>query len=315
MATVAFPGGSTSIVNVTNAANFIPELWSDDIIAAYKKTLVMGNLVSKINHVGKKGDTIHIPSPTRGTASLKAENTVVNIEANTESKVDVAINKHYQHSRLIEDIVSVQGLDSLRRFYTDDSGYALAKQVDSDIMAQFETLGGGTAVGADNWDGAWIASTGETLFNDATTGNGADVTAAGIARAMQRLDDADVPMDGRKIVIPPIAKKDLIQLAAFISADFVSGRPTVSGTIGNIYGADVIVSSNCPNFASDDTSTMYRAILVFHKDAIVFAEQMAIRSQVQYKQEYLADLMTSDCLYGVAELRNDAGVVLICPAI
>ena len=132
---------------------------------------------------------------------------------------------------------------------------------------------------------------------------------------MQRLDDADVPMDGRKIVIPPIAKKDIILLTAFVSADFVSGRPTVTGTIGNIYGADVIVSSNCPSFASDDFSTMYRAILVFHKDAIVFAEQMAIRSQVQYKQEYLADLMTSDCIYGVAELRDDAGVALICPSI
>jgi N4-gp56 family major capsid protein len=315
MAAVTYPGGSTSIVNVTNAANFIPELWSDDIIAAYKKALVMGNCVSKINHVGKKGDTIHIPSPTRATASAKAADVAVTITANVEAKVDVAIDKHYQQSRLIEDIVSVQGLDSLRRFYTDDAGYALAKQIDDDIMAQFETLGGGTAVGADNWDGAWIASTGATLFSDTTSGNGADVTAAGIARAMQRLDDADVPMDGRKIVIPPIAKKDLILLAAFISADFVSGRPTVTGTIGNIYGADVIVSSNCPNFASDDFSTMYRGIMVFHKDAIVFAEQMAIRSQVQYKQEYLADLLTSDCLYGVAELRDDAGVVLICPAI
>jgi len=314
MTQVAFPG-ATGQVGVTDGANFIPELWSDDIIAAYKKTLVMGALVTKINHVGKKGDTIHIPAPTRGTADAKVENTVVKIEANTEAKVDVAINKHYQHSRLIEDIVSVQGLDSLRRFYTDDSGYALAKQIDSDIMAQFENLNRAGTTLDDTWDGAYAADDGTTAFLDATVGNGKDITAAGIARTMQRLDDADVPMDGRKIVIPPICKKDLILLAAFISADFVSGRPTVSGTIGNIYGADVIVSSNCPSFFSDDGSTAYRAALIFHKDAIVFAEQMAIRSQVQYKQEYLADLLTSDCLYGVGELRNDAGIALIVPAI
>ena len=36
-------------------AEFIPELWSDDIIAAYKQNLVLANLVSKINHKGKKG--------------------------------------------------------------------------------------------------------------------------------------------------------------------------------------------------------------------------------------------------------------------
>ena len=314
MTTVAFPG-ATGQVGVTDGANFIPELWSDDIIAAYKKTLVMGALVSKINHVGKKGDTIHIPSPTRGTATAKAENTVVNIEANTEGKVDVAINKHYQHSRLIEDIVSVQGLDSLRRFYTDDSGYALAKQVDSDIMAQFENLNRSGTTLDDTWDGGYAGADGTTAFADASTGNGSDLTEAGILRTVQRLDDADVPMDGRKFVIRPIAKKDLLDLAVYTSADFISGRPTVTGTIGNLYGMDVIVSSNCPNFAADDGSTMYRACLMFHKDAIVFAEQMSIRSQVQYKQEYLADLMTSDCLYGVAELRNDAGIALIVPAI
>ena len=314
MTTVAYPG-ATGQVGRTDAGNFIPELWSDDIIASYKKALVMGALVTKINHVGKKGDTIHIPAPTRGAASAKAENTVINIQANTEGKVDVSINKHYEYSRLIEDIVSVQGLDSLRRFYTDDAGYALAKQIDDDIFAQFETLGGGTAVGADNWDGAWIGSTGATLFSDTTTGNGADITAAGLRRSFQRLDDADVPMEGRKLVIPPIARKDLIALSDYVSADFVSGRPVVTGTIGNVYGADTIVSSNCPTFASDDFSTMYRACMLFHKDAIVFAEQMSIRSQTQYKQEYLADLMTSDCIYGVAELRDNAGVVLIVPAI
>jgi len=315
MTAVTFPGDTNSIVNVTNAANFIPELWSDDIIAAYKKALVMGNLVSKINHVGKKGDTIHIPSPTRGTASAKVKDVAVDITANVESKIDVSINKHYQQSRLIEDIVAVQGLDSLRRFYTDDAGYALAKQIDDDIMAQFENLNRSGTTLDNTWDGGYAGADGTTAFLDATTGNGSDITEAGILRTVQRLDDADVPMDGRKFVIPPIAKKDLLTIAEYTSADFISGRPTVSGTIGNLYGMDVIVSSNCPNFAADDGSTMYRACLMFHKDAIVFAEQMGIRSQVQYKQEYLADLMTSDCLYGVAELRNDAGVALIVPAI
>ena len=315
MATVTYPGGSTSIVNITAGANFIPELWSDDIIAAYKTALVMGKLVSKINHVGKKGDTIHIPSPTRAVASAKLADVAVGITANNEGKVDISINKHYQQSRLIEDIVSVQGLDSLRRFYTDDAGYALAKQIDNDIMAQFETLNGGGAAGDNNWTGAYIASTGATLFNDATTGNGADLAEAGILRTVQRLDDADVPMDGRKFVIPPIAKKDLLTIAEYTSADFISGRPTVTGTIGNLYGMDVLVSSNCPSFASDDFSTMYRACMMFHKDAIVFVEQMSIRSQVQYKQEYLADLLTSDCIYGVGELRDDAGVALIVPSL
>ena len=43
MATATYPGGSSSIVNKTNADKFIPEIWSDEIIASYKKALVMAN--------------------------------------------------------------------------------------------------------------------------------------------------------------------------------------------------------------------------------------------------------------------------------
>lgn len=319
MANVAYPGatGMVGLTEVTTSDSFVPELWSDDIIAAYKKSLVMGNLVSKINHVGKKGDTIHIPSPTRGSAFAKAENTAVTIQANTESQVSISLNLHYEYSRLIEDIVSVQALDSLRRFYTDDAGYALAKQVDDDIFAQFESLQGGAAKGTGTWTGAVIGGDGSTAYDqtaNTNTGNGSDIADAGIRTAMTTLDNADVPMDGRKFVIPPVARKDMLAITGYTSADFVSGRPTVTGTIGDLFGMDVILSTNCPTETAADTSTTYRICAMFHKDAVVFAEQMAIRSQTQYKQEYLADLMTSDCIYGVGELRNDAGILLVVPS-
>ena len=62
----------TNHVTTTTSATFIPEVWSDEIIAAYKKNLVAANLVKKMNFKGKKGDTVHIPAPTRGSASAKA---------------------------------------------------------------------------------------------------------------------------------------------------------------------------------------------------------------------------------------------------
>ena len=59
-------------VTKTTAATFIPEIWSDEIIAAYEKSLVVKPLVRSMSMTGKKGDTIHIPKPTRGSASVKA---------------------------------------------------------------------------------------------------------------------------------------------------------------------------------------------------------------------------------------------------
>ncbi len=47
-------------VTITSAATFIPEIWSDEIVAAYKKNLVAANLFKKMSFVGKKGDTVHL---------------------------------------------------------------------------------------------------------------------------------------------------------------------------------------------------------------------------------------------------------------
>jgi hypothetical protein len=62
------------------------------------------------------------------------------------------------------------------------------------------------------------------------------------------------------------------------------------------------------------TITKYRACLMFHKDAMVLAEQQGIRTQSQYKQEYLGTLVTSDTIYGVKELRDYAAKAVIVPA-
>ncbi len=49
-----------------------------------------------------------------------------------------------------------------------------------------------------------------------------------------------------------------------------------------------------------------RICLMGHKDSMVLVEQMGIRSQTQYKQDYLATLFTSDTLYGVKAMRTAA---------
>jgi len=302
---MAYP---TPMVTNTTGATFIPELWSDEIIAAYKQNLVMANLVSKMSFKGKKGDTLHIPKPTRGAASLKASSAAVTLQAATESEVQVLVNKHYEYSRLIEDITEVQALASLRKFYTGDAGYALAKQVDTDLLQLGRNAQGGNGTIA--YDKAVIASDGATLYTGA---NEAAITDAGIRKVIQTLDDADVPMDGRVLVLPPVARNVMMGLARFTEQAFVGdvgGSNTIrNGEIGNVYGVKVYVSTNCETATGDA-----RIGMMFHKDAFVLAEQMGVRSQTQYKQEYLGTLFTSDMLYGVAELRDEAAVAIAMTA-
>jgi len=308
MATAAYPGGASSVVTKANAGVFIPELWSDEIIAAYKQNLVMANLVSKMSFKGKKGDTLHIPKPTRGNAAVKAAATAVTIQADAETEIQVLVNKHYEYSRFIEDITETQALSSLRQFYTADAGYALARQVDTDLIQLGRGAQGGNGTIA--YDKAVIASDGTTLYTGA---NEAAITDAGICKVIQTLDDADVPMDNRCLVLPPVARNVMMGLARFTEQAFVgdvgSSNTIRNGQIGNVYGVKVYVSTNCETATGDA-----RIGMMFHKDAFVLAEQMGVRAQTQYKQDYLATLFTSDMLYGVKELRDEAAVAIAMAA-
>jgi len=301
MATSFSPSGS---VTTTTAANFIPEIWSDEIVAAYKKNLVLANLVMKMNFKGKKGDTVHIPAPTRGSASAKAAETAVTLIAATESEVQVSINKHYEYSRLIEDIVEAQALNSMRNFYTSDAGYALAKQVDTDLVQLGRSANGGTA-GAAAYASAYIGGDGTTAYV-AASNNESALTDAAIRRTIQRLDDNDTPMDNRFFLIPPSSRNTLMGLARYTEQAFVgNGNAIRTGEIGNLYGIPVFTSSNADTTSGSGAA---RVCLMGHKDSMVLVEQVGVRSQVQYKQEYLATLFTSDTLYGVAALRSAASV-------
>ena len=309
MANTAF--SPTNSVTVSSAGTFVPEIWSDEIIASYKKNLVLANLVMKMNFRGKKGDTIHIPAPTRGTANAKAATDAVTLIAASNSEVQVAIDKHYEYSRLIEDIAEVQALNSMRQFYTQDAGYALARRVDTDLV-QLGRYFNGATVGTDDYatsnttTKAYIGSDGTTAYNS-TTSNAAALTDAAIRRTIQRLDDNDTPMDGRFFVIPPSSRNTLMGLARYTEQAFVGdGNAIRNGEIGNLYGIPVFVTSNADTGAGNSGAD--RICLMGHRDAMVLVEQLGVRTQTQYKQEYLGTLFTADTIYGVKAMRTAATV-------
>jgi N4-gp56 family major capsid protein len=264
-------------MTITTAAAFIPEIWSDEVIATYKANLVAANLVRNLNHSGKKGDTINIPTPGRNAASAKVKDATVTYVTDTATNTPVVIDQHFEWSTQIEDIAELQALASMRKFYTDDAGYALAKQVDSKIIADLDgasALTGGNAVIAAVTD--WDAS---------------------ILIAIENLNDNDVPLEGRSLIVTPSCMTALMTEQRFTEQQFIGdGNAIKTGKIGQIYGVDVYMSTQV------GTGNTEKAFL-FQRDAHVLATQQAVRSQTQYKQEYLADLFTADTVYGTKVIR------------
>lgn len=315
----------TPAVTTTTADDFIPEIWSDEIKASYEQNLVLAALIKKMSMKGKKGDTIHVPIPDRGAASAKAAETAVTVIAGNTSDLPISIDQHWEYSRHIEDIVSVQALSSLRQFYTQDAGYALATQLDDylfDLGTNLGDAGGGTAATPANWVGsntirangasdweAWAEDTQAAgdLFNDVVMRQG-----------LQILDDANVPMMNRFFVIPPVGANLIRGIDRYNSQDFVNNKGVANGQIGEVYGVPVYVSTNVPTIETSaqnaSGTTESRAALLAHKDVYVCAEQMGVRSQTQYQQEYLADLFTADRLYGARDYRTENGVNIVFSA-
>jgi hypothetical protein len=255
----------------------------------------MKPLVKSMKMTGKKGDTINVPMPVRGEANAKVAETQVTLVADASTNKAILIDQHWEYSRLIEDITSVQALSSMRKFYTQDAGYALATKVDGDLVAA--ALDGWTITGHMTKDTGLVVP--------AVEGAAEDFSDQGFRDGIQILDDANVPMDGRKLVIPPAARNHIMGIDRYVSSDFVNGRGVVNGKIGELYGVDVYVSTNLPANASGE-----KPCLLFHTDALVIAEQLGVRTQTQYKQEYLADLMTADTLYGCDDYRPEGGVIM-----
>ena len=341
-------GLGTNQTGVVVADKWIPQQWQDEAIATYMAKTVMRNLVSTMSHQKHKGDSIIFPKPARGDSSAKVVNTQVTLIADTATDITLTINKHYEYSKLYEDIADMMALNGMKKFYTKDAGYALARRVDAELFKIMATMNGGSIAGATNlFETGVIGGDGTTLFSGAGGGTGTALTDAGLRSAIQTLEDQDVDSSELNFVVPPTVIKTLRGIARFTEQAFRGdGDALRTGRVGNLYGVEVFSSSLCPwihcnsvtgtqsvNFSgttltsgayvdefgftvdhSAGSETKFRACALIHEDAIMLAETQAIRVQQQYKQEYLGYLVTADTIFGCVEMRDYAALSVIVPA-
>ncbi len=275
-------GLGTAQQTITTGANFIPEIWSQDTQAATESALVAAKLVKRFDRdVVKKGDTIHVPIVSNLTAAAKVANTQVGLSAPTEDKVDISINKHYQISFLIEDILDAQSQYDLTEAYKEKTSYGLAKQVDTDILGLYTgiTQNVGTA--------------------------GSPPTDLNVLRAIRYLDDADAPFEDRAFVMRPAVKAALLAIDRYVDSNFVGDMPVKTGLFGQRYGLPFYSSTNVPVDGSGNGIN-----LIMHKEVYACAMQKDIKIESGRILEYLGTLSVGQVLYGVAGYRATFGCLV-----
>lgn len=274
-------------MTVTTGAVFIPEVWSAEVLRAVRANLVLADKVHRYDaDVKAFGDKIHIPNVSNLSVNQKTAGNPVTIQAPTEGEVTIDINQHWESSFEIEDILKIQSRADLMGEYTNAAGYAIAQKIDTDLAGLYSGL--------------------TQYVGDGST----DITDANIVAAIEKLDEAGAPQEGRVFVIRPSAKAALLLIDKFVLASAVGynagNSPIVKGTNakgywGEIYGIPVYVSSNLVTEAGSPSKVHN---LMFHKDAFGLAMQESPRTQSFYDQKYLATLVTVDTIYGFAEIRD-----------
>lgn len=282
---------SITSMTITTGANFIPEVWSAEVLRAVESNLVLAKQVKRYDgDVKSFGDTIHVPNLSNLTANVKAAGELVTTQAVTEDKKDILIDKHYETSFYVEDILKVQSKYDLMSEYTSKAGYAIAKQVDTLLAGLYAGL--------------------SQSVGDGST----KITDANIIAGIEKLDLAEAPETDRFFDIKANGKADLMAIDKFVLRTgpgwSVDNSPILHGAKengfwGDIYGLKVFVSNNLVTAAG--TPTVIHN-LMFQKEAFGLAMQQNPRTQTQYKQEYLANLVTVDTIFGLAEMRDTFAV-------
>lgn len=274
-------------VTVTTAANFIPELWSNDILRIVEASLIIAPRVHNYSaEVKQYGDTIHVPTLTEISAAAKSASTDMTFTANTEGVVDIAIDQHYYAAVKIEDIAKIQAKADLMAEYTEAIGYAVSKKMDATLAAL------------------------ATGFSQTTGATNTAITDAVVLTSIQYLDDANAPFTNRHFVIKPAVKKDILSLDKFVlfqNTGAVNGSARVlNGQLGEIYGVEIGITTQITQSSSPITNQN----MMFHRDAIGLATQESVRVQSQYKLESLATIVAADAIWGVKEMRDTFGVLV-----
>ena len=234
-----------------------------------------------------------IPNISNLSARSKTQNTAVTNDTVTETATTLSIDQWQYIAFNVEDMAAVQSKYDLRAEYAKSAGYGIAKKIDTDLMALtsgFTT----TAVGS----------------------FGSNIDDAVIVNAHAALDNADIPDEDRAMVIAPSQKAAIMRIDKFTAATFLgqyqNPTPVQSGPKsrhlwGEIYGTPVHYTTNVSTTAG--TPTQVNNMLI-HRDAMVLGLQMAPRVQSQYVVSQLAWQVVTDTIYGVINLRLDAGVLI-----
>lgn len=269
--------------------NFIPEIWSAQLLGSLKKaTVFAGPGVANRNYEGEisqAGDTVKITSISRPTVATYTKNsTSISPENLTDAQRSLLIDQSKYFAFEIDDVDLRQSANggALMQEAAVEAAYALADTTDQYIAGLYTGVDSANAISTTSITTAALAIT--NLIN-----------------LKVKLDNANVPQQGRYVIVPPWYHGLLLGSDVFIRVD-ASGTDTGlrNGVVGRAFGFDICVSNNCVNVTGDDW-----IVQAGHPIALSYAEQIT-KVEAYRPESAFSDALKGLHLYGAKLVRPTA---------
>jgi hypothetical protein len=277
--------GASEFVDKTIADGiFSPDIWSKQVLRATESNLVIADSVNRgFEDDASVGKSVKVASIGNLAARAKTENTAIVYETVAETAVTIVLNIWSYAAVGIEDIVKVQAQVDVQNEYQRKLGYALAKDIDNKLAADF----------------AGFSQTVGTLGTAASDAN--------VLGAVKLLDDADVPQDDRFFIMTPAEKVAKLALDRWSNALYVgtSNLPVKNGVLGEMYGLTLKVTTNLVKPAGGQANNA-----IFHRDALALVEQRTPKTHIFYDIDFFTWKLASEVIYGHQEMRDNFGILV-----
>lgn len=275
---------------------FIPELWTARLLQGFEKSHVATNLVNR-NYEGEiknHGDKLYINTLSDITIKSYTPNTDIAAPDNlaTTSQYLEITEADYFNIQL-DDVDRVQAEGELMDTAMSNAAYQMNDNVDSFILGKIAAgVASGNVIGTTS---SPIQVTSSNIYDN-------------IVGLRTKLDKANIPTDGRSIVIPPEIYALLLKDDRFVKSDAQAGQNALlNGFVGRVAGFNVFESNNVVY----DSTNAYWKVTAQISAVTTFGEQI-VKTEAYRMEKRFSDAVKGLHVYG-AKVTNGTGIAeLIC---
>lgn len=269
-------------------STFIPTIWEARLLAHLDRALVYGNLVNRDyeGDIRQQGDTVKINQIADITVRDYKKGTDITVDDVDGTPTTLTISQDKYFAFKVEDVDAAQANVNLVDAAMARASYAMRDVVDQYIASFYASAGVTTGLGDDTTP---LSITSATKAYESLV----DLKGA--------LDDANVPADGRFVVVPSQFYGYMLKDSRFVAAGTQkTDMVLTNGYIGQAAGFQIYQSNNVPN-----TKGAQYKILAGTRAAISFAQQITSTEALRMEKAF-SDMVRGQLVYGAAVVQPKA---------